>query len=155
MKKILILLLINFIYLNSGTIKPKRVKAKDRTTHRSSSHSSSHHSSKGVREDILFSSFEATADVSTELSFALSTEATSYSTVDERRERYEQRYIEVNRQNINLNMAQANGEHLSTLLKLLELKEDRELLTAIQNNFEHLSQLNNQHLSEALIKMQS
>jgi hypothetical protein len=106
-KKILILLLINFIYLNSGTIKPKRVKAKDRTSH--------HHSSKGVHEDILFSSSEATAHISTELSFALSTEATSYNTIEERRERRE-RYIEANRQKINLNMAQANGEHLSTLL---------------------------------------
>ena len=155
MKKILILLLINFIYLNSGTIKPKRVKAKDRITHHNSAHGSAHRSSKGVQEDILFSSFEATADISTELSFALSTEATSYSTMEEKRERYEQRYIEVNRQNINLNMAQANGEHLSTLLKLLELKEDRELLTAIQTDFEHLSQLNNRQLSEALIKMRS
>ena len=154
MKKILILLLINFICLNSGTIKPKRVKAKDRTTHRSSSHHSSHRTTKGVQDDILFSSIEATAHISTEFSFQLSTEATSYSTMEERRERNE-RYIEVNRQNINLNMAQANGEHLSTLLKLLELKEDRELLTAIQTDFEHLSQLNNRQLSEALIKMRS
>jgi hypothetical protein len=146
MKKILILLLIHLLYLNSGTIKPKRVKAKDRTSH--------HRSSKGVHEDILFSSSEATAHISTELSFALSTEATSYDRIEEKRERRE-RYIEVNRQKINLNMAQANGEHLSTLLKLLELKEDTRLLTAIQDDFEHLSQLDEQALLKALIEMKS
>ena len=151
MKKIVTILIISLISLNSETIKAKRVKAKDRST------SSRHHSSGNIQEDILFSSFEATAHISTELSFALSTEATSYSSMEERRKKIErrERYIESNRQNINLNIAQGGGEHLSALLHLLELKENKRVLTSIQSDFGRLSGLDNRELWEALIEVNS
>lgn len=148
MKKILTLLLINLIYINAGTIEPKKVKAKDKRANRGGHHNSL----KGVKEDILFSSSEATAHISTELSFALSIEATSYSTTQERRVRRHS-YIDSNRESINLNMAQAGGEHLSALLKLLEIKEEKIVLKSIQKRFTQLSRLDNKELSEALLKI--
>jgi len=162
MKKIILLLPILLISLNAGTIKAKRVKAKDRTNH----HHSTHHSRHNTQEDVLLSTFEVSSEASSQVSFEISvemsTEATSQSSTEKRyreeninrrrKRRYQKAisFLKSNRSNIDINMAQAKGEYLSSLLKILELKEDKDTLTQIQSDFYKLSKLDNKKLISTL-----
>jgi len=64
-------------------------------------------------------------------------------------------FIEENRIEISQDMAQAKGEHLTTLLKMLDLQHSKTHLIAIQSEFETLSSLSSNELLIQLKAMQT
>ena len=152
MKKILLLLTIALVFLNSETIKAKKVKAKDRDNR---SHRSSKHNAQG---DVLFSTVEASSHASSQISFEItlgvSTQATTEVSTKKkmlRKKSHALNFIKSNRKKIEIDMAKGEGEYLSSLLSILNLKENKKSLMAIQWNFIKLHSLNNQELIEELM----
>ncbi len=155
MKKILILLSIFLFSLGAETIKPKKVKARDGDRgHRSSRHNS--------EKDVLFStiepSFHASSQISFDISLEISTQATSEISTEQetrvKRRSHALNFINSNREKINIDMARGRGEHLSTLLKILELKDSKKSLMAIQWSSKKLNTLDNQGLLDGLVELQ-
>ncbi|MCK5854287.1 MAG: DUF3015 family protein [Sulfurovaceae bacterium] len=151
MKKILLLLPTIFLSLNAETIKPKKVKAKDRDSR--GHYSSKHHS----REDILFSTVEASSQASSQISFevtlGLSTQATTEVSTEQKIKQRTQalKFTKSNRSKIDIDIAKGGGEHLSSLLNILKLKESKKSLITIQSNFKKLQSLNNQQMIDELM----
>ena len=148
MYKLLLLLPFLISTLPAGTIKPRTMEARDHRPYERSVCSSRH------RDNMLLSTLEATTEISSILLIEASSQATtqrSYSPNDP----YAINFIEENRIEISQDMARAKGEHLTTLLKMLNLQYDETHLMATQSKFETLSSLSSNELLTQLKAMQS
>ncbi|MBD3792672.1 MAG: hypothetical protein IE889_00735 [Campylobacterales bacterium] len=149
MKKLLIILTILTIALPAGTIKPHVMGARDHPPRHYD-----HSVGSGRHHDTLFSTFEATAEISSVISIGASSEATTYGDHPPHY-RHALNFIDENRIEITQDMAKAEGEHLKTLLTMIDLKSDTQSLLAIQSDFDTLSQLSADELLTRLKAMQS
>ena len=133
MKTLLLLLSLTSIFLQAKTVKPKIMHAQD--YHREYSHSSNSHDGD---DDILFSTFEATGQITATISLEISTEATSEVTSGSGRGMARMSYLDNNRVDITQDIAKGDGEHLQTLLSMMNLKANEKNLKRIQSNFDNL-----------------
>lgn len=135
--------LLIFIFLlstlDARTIKPKTVKAKDRT--------SRHRGHRNTQETILLSTFQATSEISIQITsvvtLEISTEATSGQPRGNARVRYrsEVEFLNNNRFKITEDISNGDGEHLITLMGMMHLQKNHATLAKVQSNFENLLSL--------------
>jgi len=128
MKKILPLLALSTLLLLGKTVEPKVMRAHNDDDY---SHSSHRHS---VEDEILSTTTEATAEVSLQIS----TEASSEITSGEHHGIARISYLDNNRMDITQDIAQGDGEHLRTLLSMMEIPADAKNLEKIQEHFDEL-----------------
>ena len=138
MKKRLLLLPLTLSLLTAGTIQPKVMGARDSHRHYDRS-SSRHHSNR--QDDVLSSTFEATAQISLLVSSEASSEATSHGGGRRGNARIVH-FLNENRIDITTDMAKGEGEYLTTLLQIMKLKKDPLTLSRIQTNFNQFIELN-------------
>ena len=135
MKNILLLPLL-LTLITAQTIKPKVIKARDSVSHSRGSH----HSNR--QGNILFSTIEASSEVTMQITSAVSlevsTEATSGQPHQRSRNYSELEFLNNNRLKITEDISNGNGEHLLTLMSMMHLKKDSTTLSKIQSNFENL-----------------
>ena len=137
MKKRLLILPLTLSLLTAGTIKPKVMGARDSHRHYDRS-SSRHHSSRP--NDALSSTFEVTAQITLLVSSEASSEATSHGGGRRGNARIVH-FLDENRIDITTDMAKGEGEHLTTLLQMMNLKQDPLTLSKIQTNFKQFIDL--------------
>jgi hypothetical protein len=136
MKKILFLILpLTISLLTASKFEPKVIKARD--GHRQYDRSSRHNHNSG-RNDILSSTSEA----SSEISVGISCEATSQATSHNRHSNaHIAHFLQENRIDITTDMAKGEGEYITTLLHIMNLKKDSSTLGKIQTNFDQFIDL--------------
>ncbi|HHH20166.1 MAG TPA: DUF3015 domain-containing protein [Campylobacterales bacterium] len=149
MHKILLLIPLLLSTAQTGTIKPQTVEARDHRHYDRSVRGGSRHG-----DSLLISTFEATAQISSILLSEASSQATTYGNQAPHHRRAIH-FIEENRIEISQDMARGDGEHLSTLLTMLDLDHDAPRLLAIQSDFDALSQLDSAELLTQLKAMQT
>jgi len=132
MKKILFLSAFFTLFLVAKRVEPKVMHGQD--YERDYSHSSNHHHRN--KDEILFSTFEGSSEITGEISSEITTDVTSGVQGVHRRASLP--YLNDNRIEITEEMARGEGEHLETLLGMMHLKHDEESLKRIQGNFESL-----------------
>ena len=149
MRKIFILLAILSNFILAGKIKPRVIHAHD-NVYRGSSGGGYNG---GYRRDSLgMSSIDASFQATVEITSIATLEGTSQATsgggrgeVPRRdRARYYKSisFLTNNRDVIMEDISKGDGEHLTTLLKLMKLKRDSKSLSKIQMNFNTLLTLN-------------
>ena len=158
MKTILIILSILITSIGAKNINSKVIKAHD--GYRSSSHHHHHHD---IIDISLDATSEATSEISThaiQLSSAISLEASTQATSQPpqqgriRRRNYSQiKFLQKNRVQITQDISQGRGEHLITLLNMMNIKQDTQTLTKIQSNFEILSALDDEKFLSKLTEI--
>ena len=141
MKKLLFLLFFTPLLVVAKTVKPKIMHAQNRNDyHRHYSHSSTHRS---TEDEILSSSAEATGQITINISLQISTDAVSQATSEEsQHDTARLSYLDNNRIEITEDIAKGEGEHLETLLSMMNLSHDEMTLKRIQKNFDELIYLN-------------
>jgi len=143
MKVLLLLLTLTPLLVVAKTVKPKVMHGKDRDYHEHYSHSSNH---RDTQDDILSSSVEATGQISVEISFQISTDATS----ENGHTTAHLSYLDNNRIQITEDIAKGEGEHLETLLSMMNLPKDRNSLKKIQSSFDELIYLSHNDFLDKL-----
>jgi hypothetical protein len=120
--------------VTAQTIKPKKIKAIDSIRYGRGHHRSSN--------DPFISTVEASSEVSIQITSALSikasSDATSQGSQQRSREYSELEFLNNNRFKITEDISNGGGEHLLTLMEMMNLKKDRTTLAKVQSNFENL-----------------
>jgi len=147
MKTLLFLLALSPLLVLAKTVKPKVMHGQDKDYHEHYSHSSNH---RDTQDDILSSSVEATGQISVEISFQISTEALSELTSEGGHGTARLSYLDNNRIQITEDIAKGEGEHLETLLSMMNLPKDGKTLKKIQNNFDDLIYLSHNDFLDKL-----
>jgi len=149
MKTILIIISILITSISAKSINAKVIKAHD-GYYRSSRH----------KDDILLSTIDASSQISVQISSAVSLEASTQATSQQpqhgrvRRRNYSQiKFLQKNRVQITQDISQGRGEHLITLLNMMNIKQDTPTLTKIQSNFETLSALDGEKFLSKLTEI--
>jgi len=150
MKFLLFLLALSPTLLVAKTVQPKKVMhAQDRDYHAHYSHSSNH---QNVKEEIISSSADATAQISVTVTLQISTDAlseiTSQGGVHHSNARLS--YLDNNRIQITEDIAKGEGEHLETLLSMMHLCQDKKSLKKIQKSFNELIYLSHNDFLDKL-----
>ena len=141
-KTLLIIALFGSI-LSAKPVDTKVMRAKDSGYSHHYSNSSHHHD---TREDILSSSAEATSQISVAIFIQATSEVTSQGAHHSAR----LSYLDNNRVQITKDIAQAKGEHLETLLTMMELPNNPKNLKNLQENLEELIYLSHDDFLEKL-----
>jgi hypothetical protein len=128
-KTIFSLLLFGFSILFGKTVEPKIMRAQN--YHKNYEHSSHHQDTKN---DVLSSSVEASSEIIVMVTVQASSEITSEEHQGEAR----LSYLDSNRVQITQNIAQGQGEYITTLLEMMKLPTDEESLEKLQKNFDSL-----------------
>jgi len=132
MKKIFIILTTFSILLLAKSVEPKVMHAQDRHENRYEESSTY----RDTQDEILSSSAEITVQIST----IVSTEMTE----SDYQNNAHLSYLKKNRIEITEDIAKGEGEHLETLLVMMQLEKTDTFLTKIQSNFETLINLDHQ-----------
>jgi hypothetical protein len=137
----LLLLLLSNLWLYAKTIKPKTMHARDH--HRYYNRSNTVH-----HNNPLLSTMESSVEITSVISCEASTQATT-----EQRDHgnaHISNFLEENRIEISRDIAQAQGEHLQTLLSMMQLSRNESYLLSLQSNFESLIYLDTQQFLKRL-----
>jgi len=130
MYKKLLLLPIFSSFLLAQTVKPKVMHAQD-----TKNYEHNYNNSQNTTEDkVISSTAEASAEITVVITLQVSTEMISQTN----RSAATLSYLDNNRIQITEELAQGEGEYLETLLSMMELKNNRENLEKLQNNFDDL-----------------
>ncbi|CAA6817551.1 MAG: Unknown protein [uncultured Sulfurovum sp.] len=127
MHKIILALVLSSVLLLGKAIEPKVMRASD--GHHRQYYSNSYHTHD--REEQLISS-------TAEISSVISIEGTSQITSRQHHSPARLSYLDNNRIDIIQNIAKGQGEHLSTLLTMMNISNDKKKLEKIQKSFEKL-----------------
>jgi len=130
MKKILPLLTLSTLLLLGKSVEPKVMRAYNDNYHEYYSHSSH----RDIEDEIISSTAEASSEATTAISLHATTEITS----KEHQETTKMSYLDNNRMDITQDIAQGDGEHLQTLLSMMEIPADAKNLEKIQEHFDEL-----------------
>jgi len=157
MKTIIIILSILITSTSAKNINSKVIRAHD--GYRSSGNTS-YRGGGRHQDDILLSTIDATSEISVQVTSAVSLEASTQATSQSpqrgrvRRRNYSQiKFLQDNRVQITQNISQGRGEHLITLLNMMNIKQDTNTLTKIQSNFENLLTLKDEQFLSKLISI--
>jgi hypothetical protein len=134
MHKTLLFLFLGTAILFAKSVEPKVMRAQNNNHHEPRPHHSedySHSSNHNNRDEEILSS---SVEISSELSLVVSTEMTS----EEHDNSARMSFLDNNRIQITQNIAQGHGEYLTTLLKMMNLPNDKKSLEKIQENFDKL-----------------
>lgn len=146
MKTILILMTITPILLLSNRIEPKIMHGQN--YHRNYEHSTI---TNNRDDNILLSTFDATGQISVAITVEVTSEITTQITSEGNRHSTARlSYLDNNRVEITEDIARGEGEHLETLLSIMNLKKDSDSLKVIQNNFDKLIYLSHNNFLDKL-----
>jgi len=129
MNKTIFSLLFGFSILFAKTVEPKVMRAQN--YHKNYEHSSHH---RDTKNDVLSSSVEASSEITVMVTVQASSEITS----EEHHGVARLSYLDDNRVQITQNIAQGQGEYITTLLEIMKLPTDEESLEKLQKNFDSL-----------------
>jgi len=157
MKTIIIILSILITSTCAKSINSKVIRAHD--GYRSGGHTS-YRGGGRHQDDILLSTIDATSEISVQVTSAVSLEASTQATSQSpqrgriRRRNYSQiKFLQDNRVQITQNISQGRGEHLITLLNIMNIKQDTNTLIKIQSNFENLLILKDENFLSKLTEI--
>lgn len=139
MHKIILPLVLGSVLLLGKAVEPKVMRASDRGHHQNYSNSSHVHD----RNERVLSS---TAEVSSVISIEGISQITSHG----HHGRARMSYLDNNRVEITQNIAEGQGEHLSTLLTMMNISSDKEKLEKIQKSFDELVYLSHSDFLDRL-----
>ena len=131
MKKVMLFLALTTPLLLAKAPKAKVMRAQNNNHNEYYSRSSHVHN---VEDEIISSTTEASSEVSFEATLQGTTEITSR----EHRGLARMSYLDDNRIQITQDIAQGEGEYLTTLLTMLEIPANEENLKKIQNSLDEL-----------------
>ena len=142
------LLLIPFIcsLLSAETVKPKNMRAHDDNYSKNYENSSD----RSTTEDRVISS---TAEASAQITIMVTIQAISEVTSGKSSNMATMSFLDNNRGQITEDIAKGEGEHLQTLLTMMNLKNNRKNLENIQNNLEELIYLSHNDFLNKLITL--
>jgi hypothetical protein len=116
------------------TVQPKEMYAQDTNPNHIYDHSLP---GNRTEDKVISSSAEASAQITIVVTLQLSSEMTTGKSGGSAT----MSFLEKNRLQITEEIAQGEGEHLATLLKMMELKSDHKSLTKLQSHFDELVNL--------------
>lgn len=134
MYKFIFGLLLGSLLLSGKPVEPKVMRGSDSRHHQYYANSSHAHSN----EERILSS---TAEASAQISIVISLEGLSQITSEGHHGRARISYLDDNRIDIMEEIAKGQGEHLTTLLTMMNISNDKKKLEVIQKNFEELAYL--------------
>lgn len=143
MKKMLILLPLVSSFIFAQTVKSKEMRAEDKPYAKNYENSSN---IKTTEDRVISSTAEASAQITVTVTLQITSEMTSgktnnIATIS---------FLDNNRMQITEDIAKGEGEHLETLLSMMNLPSNHESLVNIQNHLENLIYLSHNNFLTTL-----